>query len=301
MRVLFDAIEQSFEMNNIFGVIEDLYAGVGCGYVKCQECGYFSRTENKFYDLQLPIKNEFEQTPANGSIEEALFKYLVPTTLEGDNAYSCSGCNNKTTAKKGDRLDRLPKILTLQLARFTLDMQTWQRKKVDERVTFPLVLNMNHFLDEAKQSDPEQLTKLIDKNPLKDIRASTFRQNVAKQAQANAKQRVAANDTQKRYEENLKNELGQLDDTNLAPDVRGTGAEARAEEKKRQAEEHRKNLLKMKSAGKKAKKRVGGFDRSKLNSNFMANSKTAKDKVAGWAFDFDNPDAGAGTGLPVDS
>ena len=39
---------------------------------------------------------------------------------------------------------------------------------------------MNHFLDEAKQSDPEQLTKLIDKNPLKDIRASTFRQNVAK-------------------------------------------------------------------------------------------------------------------------
>jgi len=47
----------------------------------------------------------------------------------------------------------------------------------------------------------------------------------------------------------------------------------------------------MKSLGKK-KKRVGGFDRSKLNTNFMANSKTGKDKVSGWAFDFDNPDAG---------
>lgn len=47
----------------------------------------------------------------------------------------------------------------------------------------------------------------------------------------------------------------------------------------------------MKSQGKK-KKRVGGFDRSKLNTNFMANSKTGKDKVSGWAFDFDNPDAG---------
>ena len=56
----------------------------------------------------------------------------------------------------------------------------------------------------------------------------------------------------------------------------------------------------MKAAGK--KKRVGGFDRSKLNPNFMGNAKTAKDKVAGWAFDFDNPDAGiAGSGLPVDS
>ena len=57
--------------------------------------------------------NEFEQTPANESIEEALFKYLCPTTLEGDNAYNCSGCEQKVTAQKGDRLDRLPKILTL--------------------------------------------------------------------------------------------------------------------------------------------------------------------------------------------
>ena len=51
MRVLFDAIEQSFEQNNIFGVIEDLYMGIGSGYVKCQECGYNSRTESKFCDL----------------------------------------------------------------------------------------------------------------------------------------------------------------------------------------------------------------------------------------------------------
>jgi len=54
----------------------------------------------------------------------------------------------------------------------------------------------------------------------------------------------------------------------------------------------------MKAVGKK-KKRVGGFDRAKLNPNFMGNAKTAKDKVSGWAFDFDNPDAGmAGNGMP---
>jgi len=46
---------------------------------------------------------------------------------------------------------------------------------------------MNHFLDEGKQSDEEQLKALIANNPLKDVRPSTFRQNVAKQAQANAK------------------------------------------------------------------------------------------------------------------
>jgi len=50
---------------------------------------------------------------------------MCPTRLEGDNAYQCSGCSNKVTALKGDRLDRLPKILTLQLQRFTLDYRTW--------------------------------------------------------------------------------------------------------------------------------------------------------------------------------
>jgi len=29
-----------------------------------------------------------------------------------------------------------------------------------------------------------------------------------------------------------------------------------------------------------------------VNSNFFANAKTNKDKAQGWAFDFENPDAG---------
>ena len=102
MKVLFDAIEKSFEMNDIYGVINDLYMGVGSGYVKCTECPYQSKTENKFCDLNLPVKNEFEKTPPNESIEQALFGYLSPTTLEGDNAYQCSSCDKKVTAKKGE-------------------------------------------------------------------------------------------------------------------------------------------------------------------------------------------------------
>lgn len=66
-------------------------------------------------------------------------------------------------------------------------MQTWQRKKLDERVTFPLTLNMNHFLDEAKQSDEEQLAALIAQNPLRDVRPSSFTASKVNQAQANAK------------------------------------------------------------------------------------------------------------------
>jgi len=58
---LFDAIEQSFEINDIYGVISDLYEGVGTDYIKCEECGYISQHESKFYDLSLTVKNEFEK------------------------------------------------------------------------------------------------------------------------------------------------------------------------------------------------------------------------------------------------
>lgn len=51
MRVLFDAIEQSFEINDIYGVISDLYAGQTTNFIKCHECGYKSERKETFYDL----------------------------------------------------------------------------------------------------------------------------------------------------------------------------------------------------------------------------------------------------------
>jgi len=106
------------------------------------------------------VKNEFENVSelsksklfkiSNDSIEKAIFGYLKPEILEGTNAYQCSGCNKLSRAQKGSRLVKLPAVLTFQLNRFTLDTNTWQRKKLNDKVSFPVVLNMNHFLDETR-------------------------------------------------------------------------------------------------------------------------------------------------------
>ncbi len=53
---------------------------------------------------------------------------------------------------------------------------------------------------------------------------------------------------------------------------------------------HKKNIQNLKKVTEQKKKST--FDRSKLNSNFFTNSKASKDEVKGWAYDFDNPDAG---------
>ena len=57
--------------NGTYGVIDELYQGNNCNFTKCLSCNYQSQRQEKFYDLQLPVKNEFEGIN-NGSIEEAL-------------------------------------------------------------------------------------------------------------------------------------------------------------------------------------------------------------------------------------
>jgi hypothetical protein len=100
-------------------------------------------------------------------------------------------------------------------------MNTWQRKKLNDRVTFPLVLNMNHFLNEQKQSDWSETEKLIQANPLNGIRPAQFRAQCTKAAQKEATENLAAkdgkNETQVRFEANVARELGEFDDTSVVP------------------------------------------------------------------------------------
>ena len=52
LRVLFDAIEQSFEMaGEQYKLINDLYEGLLTSYVQCKECNYESKNEDKFLDI----------------------------------------------------------------------------------------------------------------------------------------------------------------------------------------------------------------------------------------------------------
>jgi len=51
-------------------------------------------------------------------------------------------------------------------------MQTFNRKKLNDLCTFPLYLNMNHFLDKDTQEHEEKLKKMIDQNPLLEVSKS---------------------------------------------------------------------------------------------------------------------------------
>ncbi|CAG9310433.1 unnamed protein product [Blepharisma stoltei] len=144
-RVLFDAVEESVKGTDQAKMITELYEGTILDYVRCSQCGNESKKEDKFLDLSLTVKNEFDQV-YNDSVEKAFNSYLKPEILSGDNKYLCEKCQARTDAVKGLKFMKLPYILVLQLKRFDLDYTTLQRKKLNDKVTFPQILNMNPFM-----------------------------------------------------------------------------------------------------------------------------------------------------------
>ena len=108
--MLLDAIEEKMsksselhgEIARLFGVISvivivlnSFFKGNLVNYVKCINVKYKSLREEKFYDVQLNIKD-------SNNIYESLEKYTSEEILDGDNLYD-SETYGKQAAKKGTK------------------------------------------------------------------------------------------------------------------------------------------------------------------------------------------------------
>ncbi|CAI2367721.1 unnamed protein product [Moneuplotes crassus] len=278
-RVLFEALNTTFEGTPQASLLDNLYNGIYSDTLHCTACGYDSNKEVNFNDISLTIKDDFSNS-FNDSLEKALGHYLGTEKLEGDNQYFCSRCDKKVDATKGFKLVKLPKILCLNFKRFTLDYTTFQRVKINDKVTFPLLLNMNPFLREYSS---EEVEKLIEDNPLSKVRPSDLRLGKFVRDDEDDKDgQEISNDTSKRYNQFMENELKNLEDRGEMQ-VEGQTTISRHKEKEQTDKQHQAYLKKMK---KNIKKRGGRFNRKNLNSNFFANSKKKPNEAKGWAFDF---------------
>ena len=147
-RVLFEAIEKSTKETNSAKFIQDLYEGIYEDYVKCSSCNTESIREDKFLDLSLTIKNQHERI-YNDSVEKALTGFVRPEYLTEANQYFCETCKSKKDAQKGLKFKKLPYILVLQLKRFDYDYHTNKRIKINDKVSFEEIMNLNYLLNNS--------------------------------------------------------------------------------------------------------------------------------------------------------
>nr|CAD7396000.1 unnamed protein product [Timema poppensis] len=169
-RVMFDALEQKVTLEcrqakkNPSATKMKLSKMID--YVKCLDCSTEKSREDTFLDIPLPVR-PFGSTVAYGSVEEALRAFVQPETLDGNNQYFCEKCNKKCDAHKGLKFSKFPYLLTLHLKRFDFDYQTLHRIKLNDKVVFPDLLNLNSFILTAASSkeDSEPVTEdMIVKN-----------------------------------------------------------------------------------------------------------------------------------------
>lgn len=158
-RVMFDALEHTWQGTDQAHLINQLYQGKLKDYVKCLECENESARVDSYLDIPLVVR-PFGSNQSYSSVEESLEAFVQPEILEGTNQYFCEKCNKKCNAHKGLKFTTFPYLLTLQLKRFDFDYNTLHRIKLNDRMTFAEILDLNRFcevVDAAEGTDTMEM------------------------------------------------------------------------------------------------------------------------------------------------
>ncbi|XP_030760764.1 ubiquitin carboxyl-terminal hydrolase 36 isoform X2 [Sitophilus oryzae] len=144
LRYLIEAMEKSylqrFKDHNKFDSkikettpLNQILGGYLRSAVRCLRCGHVSTTFQHFQDLLLDIRKA--QT-----VGEALELYFSREKLD-DDSYHCEACQKKVPANKQFSIERAPKVLCIQLKRFSVS-----NNKITKHVAFKHRLNLTHYV-----------------------------------------------------------------------------------------------------------------------------------------------------------
>ena len=103
------------------------------------ECGHSSQRPSSFVDVSLLIRGK-------KTLQHCLDAFIESEQLTARNAYFCSMCQCKRDAEKQTRFSALPPVLNLQLIRFHYDVDSGQKKKLNDRIFIPYRLNMQPYM-----------------------------------------------------------------------------------------------------------------------------------------------------------
>ncbi|XP_022096710.1 ubiquitin carboxyl-terminal hydrolase 34-like [Acanthaster planci] len=141
-----DLISKMEEMTpQLNDLVCDLFKGELTNNVVSLDCPHVSSTTEEFCTVRCQVADM-------KNLYESLDEVTVKDTLEGDNMYTCSQCGKKVRAEKRACFKTLPKILSFNTMRYTFNMVTMMKEKVNTHFSFPLKLNMAGYTEDALMS-----------------------------------------------------------------------------------------------------------------------------------------------------
>ena len=107
------------------------------------ECGHWqgTRTES-FLRVELQISN-------HDNINDSLAEFFKTELMDGDNKIKCDVCNEAKATNRRSCLGALPNTMVLHLKRFDMDYSTFETVKLNNKMEFPLRINMLKYTREG--------------------------------------------------------------------------------------------------------------------------------------------------------
>ncbi|KAK2584175.1 hypothetical protein KPH14_006604 [Odynerus spinipes] len=125
--------------------INQIFGGYIRTEVKCLQCGHVSTTFQHFQDLLVDIRKA-------STLDEALNSYFSREQLD-NNDYKCEACKRRVPATKQFSLERAPKVLCVQLKRFSV-----LGGKISRHIDFRQTIDMGPYLWREPNEPLQQLT-----------------------------------------------------------------------------------------------------------------------------------------------
>lgn len=146
-----DILSKVEEMNvELRDLVKSLFVGTMRNHTVPTECDHVSVSDEPFTFIQAAVAD----IP---TLEESLQRSMRPEYLEGDNLYYCNRCQKAVPAKRQMRYLRLPKVLAINTLRYTFNLVSSAREKVNSRFSFPALIDMSPYVSsgtgEGREAD----------------------------------------------------------------------------------------------------------------------------------------------------
>jgi len=122
-------------INDISEPISQIFQGQMASTVQCSHCNKTTTKTDHTQDISLHI-----ETDSSTSLEEKLYNFIQPETLEGKNAYWCDACQESCRATKTLSYTHIPTISIVLLKRLILE------KKFQNHTPFGTALEMEPYM-----------------------------------------------------------------------------------------------------------------------------------------------------------
>jgi len=144
--VAFDRIESKLAKTSKKYLLQSVFGGQMCAINISKGCGKIDESYDPFFNLTLQVKNQ-------RSIHDGLKRLTTGEVIEG---FRCDGCNQTVNIERKTVLHKLPNMLFIHLQRIVFDMDTFLNKKLNNRIEFPNVLNVQPYMkSEVLKQDKE--------------------------------------------------------------------------------------------------------------------------------------------------